>query len=101
MSISKKTVSRAGEIYSYKGEIGEFGEFQINLADCALIDIDDAVRLAERMMQDFRNDISVLEGKNYLVFARPRGADGNVWFGDMCISFPDNELPDYLKKYVE
>lgn len=99
LHICKKTVSRAGEIYSYKGETGEFGEFQINPADCIAIGFDDAVRLAETMSNEPRKDMA--EGQNYGVFVRSNSSSGNIWLGDMCTSFSENELPEYLRKYTE
>lgn len=99
LHICKKTVSRAGEIYSYKGETGDFGEFQINPADCTAIGFDDAVKLADAMANEHRKDMA--EGQNYFVFARSNNSSGSIWLGDMCTSFSKDELPEYLSKYVE
>ncbi len=99
LRICKETVSRAGEIYSYKGTTGDFGEFQINPADCAAVGFDDAVRIAETMANEPRRDVA--EGQNYCVFVRSNSSTGNIWLGDMCTSFLENELPEYLRKYVE
>ncbi len=99
LSICKKSISRAGEIYSYKGETGDFGEFQINPADCVKIEFNDAVKLAETMATRSYGDVE--EGKNYFVFVRPINSSGNIWLGEMCASFREDELPEYLKKYAE
>ncbi len=99
LSICKKPISRAGEIYSYKGETGDFGEFQINPADCITIEFDDAVKLAETMANETRRDVK--EGQNYFVFVRPSTSSGNIWLGEMCTTIHQDELPEYLKKYVE
>lgn len=99
LSICKKTISRAGEIYSYKGETGDFGEFQINPADCIRIEFDDAVRLADTMANEVHRDVK--EGQNYFVFVRPSSSSGNIWLGEMCTTIHQDELPEYLKKYVE
>ena len=99
LQICKKTIIRAGEVYSYKGETGELGEFQINPIDFSVIEFNDAVKLVEMMTKEQRRDMA--EGKNYFVVSRSRDIGGNIWLGDMNISFPEDKLPDYLKKYVE
>lgn len=99
MCICQKPISRAGELYTYKGEAGQFYEFRINPADCLNIEFGDAVKIAELMMNKTFSEVS--EGKNYFIFNRSRDVGGNIGFGEKCISFGENELPEYLEKYIE
>lgn len=97
--ICKNPVNRAGELYSYKGEVGEFAEFLVNPSDCIRIDVDDAVKIVDYMANTKRSDVP--EGKSYFVFNLSRTSDSNIWLGSKSVSFSENKLPEYLKKYIE
>ncbi|MBR5156131.1 MAG: hypothetical protein IKW62_06595 [Clostridia bacterium] len=97
--VLSKPIYRAGELYTYKGQTGQYGEFMVSRSDCVNIAFEDAKKLAEMMVNIRCTDMS--EGKNYFVFTHSRDVSHHMSFGEKTISFGETELPDYMKKYVE
>ncbi len=97
--ICKKPMYRAGELYTYKGDTGDFSAFLINPGDCADIEAADEGSLAEFLATNVRGEMP--EGKNYIVFTNLRDIGGNLHSYSNAMIIKADELPDYLKKYVE
>lgn len=99
IAVAKKPVYRSGDMYTYKGQTGQFGEFRIADADFASLSPEDARKLVELIAERTRADIP--EGKNYLVFCRTRNVGDEVWFGEENYAIFEAEMPEFLKKYIE
>lgn len=97
--ICNKPINRAGELYTYKGEVGKFEEFQVSPSDCTHIELEDAIKIAIHMANTKHSDIP--EGKSYFVFNLSRYSDSNIWLGSRNVTFSENALPEYLKKYIK
>lgn len=99
IAIAKKPVYRAGDMYTYKGETGYFDEFRIAGADFASLSPEDALELVKLVTERTRGDVP--EGKSYLVFCRTRNVGDEVWFGEENYAISADEMPQFLKKYIE
>ncbi len=97
--ICKKPMYRAGDIYTYKGMTGALAEFLISQNDCVDIETADERKLAEVLTGRSRTGVS--EGKNYIVFVRSRDLGREIRAIERAMIFNADELPEYLKKYVE
>lgn len=90
---------KEGDLCTFKDDTGEFGEFYANPADCVQPEADDALSLAELIINSEYTDIP--EGKSYFVFTRSRDMGGNLWFANKAICLAEKDLPEFLKAYVE
>ncbi len=97
--ICKKPFHRAGNIYSYKGDTGDLGEFLIASTDFADISAEEERQLAETLALEKMKDMP--EGKIYMVYTHSRDLGGTQSAMEYVRAYKAEELPDYLKKYVE
>jgi len=96
--ICKEPLIKAGEMLVYKGEDGHFGELYANLMDCVKLEPADSLAVANSLIETKRTDLA--EGKNYFIFSNSDNWDGGVWFAKDMVCYPEEKLPDYLKKYI-
>ena len=89
-----------GEIYSYKGQTGEFYEFRVSISDCVEIQNADARRLIEEEVRTAVHRNTPI-GESYFIFNRSRDVGDVIAFGSKVMSFTKEEMPDYLLKYLE
>lgn len=100
IAITKLPVSRADELYTYKGDVGEQGEFMIADADLARLGEADAKKLAKLLMET-KIDGTIPQGTSYLIFTRSRNEGSNVWLGENIFAIGEADMPEYLKKYIQ
>ncbi|MBQ9737251.1 MAG: hypothetical protein IJV86_02455 [Clostridia bacterium] len=98
LCILKKPVSRVGDLYTYKDDVGEMSEFRVSVKDCVQLDLNDARKIVEDMASS--TETVLREGKNYLIFNSQINEGELVWMNWKMISFAENELPEYLKAYI-
>ena len=98
LCILKKPVTRVGELYTYKDDVGEMSEFRVSVKDCGPLDLNDAREIVKVMESSTETRLS--EGKNYLIFNSQINEGEMVWMNWKMISFAEDELPDYLKAYI-
>ncbi len=99
--ICKEPLFKAGDICTYKGVTGEWHEFYANPADCIRLNEADSKALAEAMLTLAMENRHAKDGKNYLLFQRTRNSDeSNLWIANNGVCFGENQMPDYLKKYI-
>ncbi len=96
--ICKEPLIKAGEMLVYKGQEGRFGELYANLIDCDKLENSDALNVAKALFETKRTN--PIEGKNYFIFSNSDNWDGGVWFAKDMVCYPEDELPDYLRKYI-
>ena len=97
--ICKEPLIKAGEMLVYKGQEGRFGELYANLMDCDKLESLDALNVANALIDTKRTN--PVEGKNYFIFSNSDNWDGGVWFAKDMVCYPEEKLPDYLKKYIK
>ncbi len=85
--------------YEYKDDTGNYGEFVVKTSDMVPISEEDGVRLMELLMDMDYDDTKV--GVNYFVFDRSRNAEPTKILGARTVSFGEEELPEFLKKYIK
>ncbi len=98
LCILKKPVTRVGDLYTYKDDVGEMSEFRVSIKDCVPLDLNDARQIVKAM--ESSTETALREGKNYLIFNSQIKEGEMVWMNWKMISFAENELPDYLKAYI-
>ena len=100
--ICKNPLFKSGGICTYKGDKGDFHEFYASSADCVQLTEVDADKMAEDMINSHINRRSPDNGKYYFLFQISRNAvESTIWFANNGACFEAEELPEYLKKYVE
>ena len=96
--ICKEPLIKAGELLVYKGQEGHFGELYANQMDCVKLEPADAFIVSDSLIETKRTD--PVEGKNYFIFSELDSWDGGVWFARDMVCYPEEKLPEYLKKYI-
>lgn len=89
--------------YTYKNDTGKSYEFMINTNDCALLKPEEAFNITEKLLydpQDYAGKTSKLtDGKYYLVYCYTNDYQ-TIDLDSHCYAFTEENLPDYLKRYV-
>jgi len=85
--------------YKYKGDTGNYAEFVVKTSDMVPISEEDSVRLMEMLMDMDYDDTKV--GVNYFIFDRSRNAEPTKILGARTVSFVEDELPEFLRKYIK
>ncbi len=92
-------------LFKYKDDEGAVEEFMISPNDCAKLGRLDGRVFADELFagtleRDAAQKLAVKEGKNYFVFVRENLSKGNIWLSSYAAAYKENELPEYMKKYV-
>ena len=97
----EEVLSQKEVIHEYKEDVGYVYEFKVSLSDCAKLEYEDARTYAETL-PDKKTTETLASGKYYALYWIP-GYDSSTRI-EMTNRFNvigENDLPDYLKKYVE
>ncbi len=98
LNICKKPFFKEGDIFTYKGDMGTISEFAISSLDCIDIEAADEKKLAELILSQER---TISDGQSYLVLAGLERFVGDIRATDYSVAISAEDLPEYLKKYVE
>lgn len=89
-----------GEEYKIKEDIGKKEEFYINPNDLVKIEKNDSLELTKSLFE--RKSEAEKDGKYYAVFCNSNVfSRENLRFEANTTSFKADELPEYLKKYID
>ncbi len=103
--ICKNEASYQENVLSYKDDKGDVEEFMISPNDLIKLDKADGRIFADTIFGNIRHrdetgKLEIKEGTSYFVFVTENTSKGNVWLSSYAASYREDELPEYLKKYI-
>ncbi len=89
-------------VYSYKEDVGYLHEFQVNIDDCVKLSREDGMTYIENLKDTEKDLYGRPAGTYYAVYWKVLSGEEKIFPLDNYLELIEvNDLPDYLKKYIE
>ena len=85
--------------YSYKGDYGEYREFQVSTDDLVYLSDEDAYAVAEMILITPQDEAE--PGEYYYLYCWPESEKTKLSFHSKITAVRNDKLPDMLKKYLD